>query len=154
MLMAINARYVHTNLVARDWKKLAHFYETVLDCAPVLPERDLSGQPLDAATGLQSAHIRGIHLRLPGGGATGPTLEIFQYDQLDDRGTASINSPGYAHLAFVVDDVEETRRAVFAAGGGNVGSVVAHEVAGVGTIKFAYLTDPEGNIIEVQEAKG
>ena len=32
--MAINARYVHTNLVARDWKKLAQFYETVLDCAP------------------------------------------------------------------------------------------------------------------------
>ena len=114
----------------------------VLDCSPVLPERDLSGQPLDAATGLQSARIRGIHLRLPGGGATGPTLEIFQYDRLDDKGIASINSPGYAHLAFAVDDVEVTRTAVLAAGGGEVGNVVAHEVAGVGTIKFVYLTDP------------
>jgi predicted enzyme related to lactoylglutathione lyase len=152
--MAIKTRYVHTNLVARDWKRLAHFYETVLDCSPVLPERDLSGEPLDAATGLRSARIRGIHLRLPGGGAMGPTLEIFQYDRLDDKGTASINSPGYAHLAFAVDSVEATRTAVLAAGGGEIGSIVAHEVAGVGTIKFAYLTDPEGNIIEVQEANG
>lgn len=152
--MAINARYVHTNLVARDWRKLAQFYESIFDCLPVLPERDLSGQPLDAATGLQSARICGIHLRLPGGGGSGPTLEIFQYDKLNDRGTTSINSPGFAHIAFAVDDVDATRGAVLAAGGGEVGSVVAHEVAGVGTIKFAYLTDPEGNIIEVQEVFG
>ena len=151
MLMVIKARFVHTNLVARDWKKIADFYETVFGCTPVLPERDLSGQPLDDATGLNLAHIRGVHLRLPGVGESGPTLEVFQYDSLDDRGTTSINSPGYAHIAFAVDDVDATRGAVLYAGGGAVGSVVVHEVAGVGTIKFAYLTDPEGNIIEVQE---
>jgi predicted enzyme related to lactoylglutathione lyase len=148
--MEAKARYVHTNLVARDWRSLADFYELVFGCIPVLPERDLAGQPLDDATGLQSAHIRGIHLRLPGGGDEGPTLEVFQYDTVEERAETSVNRPGYAHIAFAVENVEETRQAVLAAGGGEVGRVVSHDVAGVGTITFAYLTDPEGNIVEVQ----
>ena len=146
----MNARYVHTNLVARDWKRIARFYETVFGCTPVLPERDLAGQALDDATGIRSAHIQGIHLRLPGGGAEGPTLEVFQYDTVDVGAEPSINRPGYAHIAFAVDNVYAAREAVLAAGGGEVGKVVSHEVSGVGTITFAYLTDPEGNIIEVQ----
>ena len=148
--MATKARYVHTNLIALDWKKIARFYETVFGCKPVLPERDLKGKPLDDATGLSAARIRGIHLRLPGCGEDGPTLEVFQYDALDDQMETSVNRPGYSHIAFAVDDVETAREAVLAAGGGEVGRVVSHEVAGVGTITFAYLTDPEGNIIEVQ----
>ena len=35
---------------------------------------------LDSATGINGAHLRGMHLRLPGYGEHGPTLEIFQYD--------------------------------------------------------------------------
>ena len=152
--MTTNARYVHTNLIAQDWKRIAQFYETVFGCTPVPPERDLRGQALDDATGVLSAHIQGIHLRLPGGGAEGPTLEVFQYDTLDDRAETSVNRPGYAHIAFAVDNVEVARETVLAAGGGEVGKLVSHEVSGVGTITFAYLTDPEGNIIEVQSAEG
>ena len=32
--MTISAKYTHTNLVARDWKKLARFYEEVFGCLP------------------------------------------------------------------------------------------------------------------------
>ena len=49
--MTINARYVHTNLIARDWRALARFYQDVLGCMPVPPERDLSGPDIDAGTG-------------------------------------------------------------------------------------------------------
>jgi predicted enzyme related to lactoylglutathione lyase len=55
-----------------------------------------------------------------------------------------------AHLAFAVDDVETARQAVLAAGGGAVGQTVTVTIAGKRGITFAYLTDPEGNIIEVQ----
>ena len=48
--------------------------------------RDLSGEWLDRATGLKNAHIKGIHLRLPGYGEGGPTLEIFQYDPAKSSG--------------------------------------------------------------------
>jgi predicted enzyme related to lactoylglutathione lyase len=148
--MTMNARYVHTNLVARDWKRLARFYERVFGCAPVPPERDLSGQWLDDGVGIPDAHIRGVHLRLPGHGDEGPTLEMFQYEPAMEGFPAAANRPGFAHIAFSVDDVKATRDAVLAAGGGELGKIASVEVAGAGTITFAYLTDPEGNIIEVQ----
>jgi predicted enzyme related to lactoylglutathione lyase len=154
--MTINARYVHTNLVAKDWRKLARFYEQVFDCTPVPPERDLSGQWLDEATGIPGVHIQGIHLRLPGYGESGPTLEIFQYDQEVEQPAPArtlrvrADHPGFGHVAFAMDDVEATRQAVLAAGGGELGKVVSVEVTGAGVITFAYLTDPEGNIVEVQ----
>src|SRR5438034_11344312 len=45
--MAIKAKYVHTNLIARDWKKPVRFYGDVFGCDPTGPERDLSGEWLD-----------------------------------------------------------------------------------------------------------
>ncbi len=148
--MVTNARFVHTNLVARDWQCLAQFYERVFGCTPVPPERDLSGQWLEEATGINGAHIQGIHLRLPGHGDAGPTLEVFQYNPEENGPTPAANRPGFGHIAFAVDDVEATRQAVLAAGGGELGKVVSVEVTGAGAITFAYLTDPEGNIVEVQ----
>ena len=149
--MTLDARFVHTNLVARDWRALAAFYERVFGCTPVPPERDLAGQWLDDATGLQGARIHGVHLRLPGYGDGGPTLEVFQYDeQLEPSPTAS-NRPGFGHIAFAVDDVGAACDAVIRAGGSLVGEVVNVEIRGAGTIAFAYAADPEGNIIEVQQ---
>ena len=45
--MSINARYVHTNLIAEDWKKLAGFYEEVFGCKIVPPERDFKGKEIE-----------------------------------------------------------------------------------------------------------
>jgi catechol 2,3-dioxygenase-like lactoylglutathione lyase family enzyme len=141
---------VHTNLVARDWRKLASFYERVFGCEPVPPERTLSGRWLEAATNVPGAQIRGIHLRLPGYGDSGPTLEVFQYDPQAGAQEPSVNCPGLGHIAFAVDDVEHASQAVLAEGGRRVGDVVSQEIPGAGTIKFAYVRDPEGNIIELQ----
>jgi predicted enzyme related to lactoylglutathione lyase len=148
--LRLTARFAHTSLVAQDWQRLAHFYEDVFGCTPVPPERDLTGEPLELATGVRDAHIRGIHLRLPGYGNVGPTLEIFEYSQLVEAAEKAINRPGFAHIAFAVDDVRATRDAVLTAGGGAVGETVSLEVPDLGSITFAYLTDPEGNIVEVQ----
>jgi catechol 2,3-dioxygenase-like lactoylglutathione lyase family enzyme len=152
--MTTNAKFVHTNLVAKDWRKLARFYEQVFGCTPVPPERDLSGQWLDEAVGIPGARVQGIHLRLPGYGDKGPTLEVFQYNPEKESLEATANRPGFGHIAFAVDDVEATRQAVLAAGGGELGQVTSVEVAGAGPITFAYLTDPEGNIVEVQRWHG
>jgi len=152
--MAIRARYVHTNLIAEDWKRLAAFYERVFGCVPLPPERDLAGEWLEAATGVPQARIRGMHLRLPGYGDGGPTLEIFQYDRQTNQSKPAVNRPGFAHIAFAVDDVAAARAAVLAAGGGVVGDLVAVEIPGAGQITFAYVTDPEGNVIELQRWAG
>ena len=146
-------RYVHTNIVAQDWRRLADFYVKVFGCTPVPPERDLSGEWLDRATGIEGAHLRGIHLRLPGYGEDGPTLEIFQYDTDHEHPVPLASRPGLGHIAFAVEDVEAVRDAVLEAGGGEVGEVVSVEITGAGGIEFVYLTDPEGNIIEIQRSK-
>ncbi|OGD45468.1 glyoxalase [Candidatus Bathyarchaeota archaeon RBG_16_57_9] len=143
-------RYVHTNLVARDWRRLAAFYVEAFGCVPMPPERDLSGAWLDRATGVEGARIRGVHLRLPGYGDGGPTLEVFQYKPEEEAEAPAPNRPGLGHLAFAVEDVEATIMRVQELGGGALGETVEVGIPGVGGLRFAYLTDPEGNIVEVQ----
>ena len=118
-------RYVHTNLVARDWRRLADFYVNVFRCTVAGSERDLSGGWLDRATGLTGAHVRGVHLRLPGHGPDGPTLEVFSYDDLVEQGSPVANRTGFGHVAFEVEDVEATLSALVAAGGEPLGEVAA-----------------------------
>lgn len=146
----MSVRYVHTNIIARDWRALASFYIRLFDCKPVPPERDLAGDWLDAATGIAGSHITGVHLRLPGHGDTGPTLEIFSYDAMTDHPDIAANTPGFSHIAFLVDDVDAVSEAVLAAGGAAVGETAKRDVPGVGRLSFRYLRDPEGNILEVQ----
>ena len=50
--MIQSPRYVHTNLIARDWRALAKFYTGLFGCELVPPERDYSGAALEAGTGL------------------------------------------------------------------------------------------------------
>ena len=145
------SKYVHTNLVAEDWKKLATFYENVFGCKPVPPERKLSGKLLDDAIGLKDSELCGMHLRLPGYDDKGPTLEIFQYNIKKQRGKITPNRPGFGHIAFAVNDVEKAKEAVLKAGGGMLGKISKLNVPGAGSVSFVYVTDPEGNIIELQK---
>ena len=146
--MGIN--YKHTNVIARDWQALAQFYEQVFDCVRIPPERHLSGEWLEKGTGVPDAQFSGVHLRLPGWGEDGPTLEIFQYAQNQPKPTPAANREGFGHIAFEVDDVEKTLEMVKQHGGGAVGEVVTLEVGRLGSLVFVYAADPEGNLIELQ----
>jgi predicted enzyme related to lactoylglutathione lyase len=145
------ARFVHTNLVARDWRSLARFYAETFGCAILLPERDYSGHDLEAGTGVRGARLRGAHLRLPGYGEGGPTLEIFQYDP---EGTAEAsppaNRPGFGHMAFTVPSVPEARREVVERGGSIHGEIVTLALSTGAKVTWCYVRDPEGNLVELQ----
>lgn len=148
--MIEGARYVHTNLIAHDWKALAAFYQSLFGCVPVPPERDLAGPELEAGTGVPGSAVRGIHLRLPGHGADGPTLEIFSYSRAAEGLAPAVNRPGFAHIAFSVASVDDARRAVLAAGGRPIGDVVTLTIVNGARVTWCYVTDPEGNIVELQ----
>ena len=64
--------------------------------------------------------------------------------------TNLIDTPGFSHIAFAVDDVASAAHAVCENGGSAVGELTRREVPGVGVITFQYLADPEGNIVEIQ----
>jgi predicted enzyme related to lactoylglutathione lyase len=149
----MSTKYAHTNLIAKDWRRLANFYREVFGCVPVPPERDLSGEWVDKATGISGAHLFGVHLRLPGYADEGPTLEIFQYGSMPEHPSIKPNTPGFTHIAFAVDDVAATARIVFDHGGSALGALTVREVPGVGVLTFQYVADPEGNIVEIQNWK-
>ena len=143
-------RYVHTNIIAKDVKRLCDFYKTVFHCQSINQTRDLRGGWLDRLTGIAGAHIIGEHLVLPGYGNDHPTLEILSYDSLQEGVLPQVNRPGIAHLAFEVDDVEHTLAEVIQAGGSCVGEVVTAAYPGNQEAVFVYARDPEGNIVELQ----
>ena len=150
--MIAGARYVHTNLIARDWRRLAAFYESVLGCTPIPPERDYSGPVFEAGTGVKGARLTGMHLRLPGD-PSDPTLEIFSYSQLEDGPAPKVNRPGFSHIAFAVESVDAARTEFVAAGGSPVGDVVTLTTSAGATVTWCYVADPEGNIVELQRWK-
>ena len=147
----MNIKYVHTNIIAQDWQRLAKFYEEVFGCKPVPPQRDQSGDWLERGTGVSGAHLRGMHLRMPGWGENGPTLEIFQYDAMQEKPSPPLaNRQGFGHIAFLVDDVASIREEILARGGRDIGQISETDVTGVGHLTFIYMTDPEENILEIQ----
>lgn len=146
----MNIRYVHTNIIAKDWRKLSDFYIKVFNCKPILPERDLSGDWIDKITNINDVRIRGIHLELPGY-ENGPTLEIFSYEPENLRQDSSeVNIQGFGHIAFHVDDVYDVLDKLINEGGTRLGELITRKYNEIGTLSVVYAKDPEGNIIELQ----
>lgn len=143
-------RYAHTNLIADDWQRLRDFYVEVLGCEAVGAQRHNCGPEFDALTGLARGFVRGRHLRLPGYGENGPTLEIFQSSGNEPRLPPALFRPGFAHLAFEVPDVEQKREQILQWGGRDYGKLVTIDIPGDGRLTLIYMVDPEGNIIELQ----
>jgi len=144
------ARYVHTNLVARDWRVLARFYEEAFGCVFVPPERNYTAAELEAGSGVPGAGLEGAHLRLPGVGGDGPTLEIFQYSRFAEATPPVANRPGFGHIAFSVASVADAHAEVLERGGSSVGEIVDLTAPSGARVTWCYVADPEGNILELQ----
>jgi len=143
-------KYVHTNIVSTDWKSLVNFYINTFECKIVPPIRNQSGAWLEKGTGVSKAQLEGAHLLLPGYDEMGPTLEIYQYSNIEKQEWVAPNTRGFGHLAFEVDNVEQILNSVLNNGGSVCGEITKREIEGVGEITFVYARDPEGNLIELQ----
>lgn len=143
-------RYAHTNIISQDWESLADFYIKVFGCQLVPPQRDQSGQWLDKGIGVKNAHLKGVHLLLPGHGINGPTLEIYSYQDIEPLEPVNPNTRGIGHLAFEVEDINRVLASIIEHGGAKNGQISSRSVEGVGKITFIYTRDPDGNLIEIQ----
>jgi predicted enzyme related to lactoylglutathione lyase len=75
---------------------------------------------------------------------------VFEYAENASPSARAANLPSFSHIAFQVDDVEKKHEEVLAHGGGDLGRIQAIDIPGAGRLTLDYLTDPEGNIIELQ----
>ena len=142
-------KYMHTNILSKDWRKLADFYINVFDCKPTGRETNLFGDWLNKATDIENANLNGIQLTLPGYEKDGPTLEIFQYTKnLEKLNPIVANREGYGHIAFQVDDVKLVLEKLISHAGIKLGEIGKKEFK-TGTLTCVYAKDPEGNIIEL-----
>jgi predicted enzyme related to lactoylglutathione lyase len=148
--MIAGARYLHPNLIAEDWRAFARFYESVFGCEVLPPVRDFQAADVEAGTGVPDAALQEVHQCLPGHGPAGPTLEIFTYSRNLAGLARAANRPGFGHLAFAVGSVIDARHVVLTAGGKAVGDIVTVTTATGAQITWCYVTDSEGNIIELQ----
>ena len=144
------ARYGHTNLIARDWRRLADWYERLFGCTPVPPERDYSGTRSRARHRRAERGPQGRAPPAPGHGDDGPTLEIYTFASTSGESEAGIDRPGFGHIAFAVADVDSARGRVLDEGGSAIGEVVTLTTADGRRVTWCYVADPEGNAVELQ----
>jgi catechol 2,3-dioxygenase-like lactoylglutathione lyase family enzyme len=90
-----------------------------------------------------------MHLRLPGHGEAGPTLEVFTYSELSQSLEPRVNRPGYGHLAFQVDSVPMPAESP-GRGRTRRGRRRDADDGDGARVTWCYVTDPEGNILELQ----
>ena len=150
MARVANARFGHVNVTSADWRRLAAFYADLFGCEVVPPERDYRGADLESATRVAGAHLTGAHLRLPGHGQTGPTIEIYQYDTVEPPRTPRVDRAGWGHIAFQVPDVPAALDAVVEAGGSRFGEIVTLTTGTGSRVTWCYAADPDGNLLELQ----
>ena len=143
-------KYVHSNIVSKDWQTLVAFYIQVFECKMILPKRTLSGDWLSKGTAVPNASIKGAHLRLPGYDKNGPTLEILEYTNIEVSPESLANQTGLGHLAFEVDDIQKVVTKALKFGAKRYGQISQKNIAGLGQLTFVYLKDPEGNIVALQ----
>ena len=145
--------FAHASITAKNMTKLAEFYGKVFDCAPARPEKSFSGEWLAKGTGVPGAAIRRVHLRFPGDTDEPPMLEIIEYENsLDSPPPSPANRKGLRHIAFETESADELRSLfdlVLLHGGGKLGEITERKLEGIGVVTFVYMTDPEGNIVEL-----
>ncbi len=146
-------RLAHVSITAKDLTGLREFYEKALGFVEARPERGFSGGWLGKGTGVPGAEIRRVHLRLPDSRGDGAHLELIEYaSTAGEAAPPAADRAGLRHIAFETGSAREITRlrdTIIENGGGELGEISVKEIDGLGTVTFVYMTDPEGNIIEL-----
>jgi catechol 2,3-dioxygenase-like lactoylglutathione lyase family enzyme len=149
----MKVRLAHVSITAKDLRRLAAFYIEAFGFVPHREEKGFSGEWVEKGTGVPGADFTRIHLRLPGAKEHGTELEIIQYSKAaEDSAPPAANRTGLRHMAFQTENTGELASLydrILEIGGGKLGEISEREIEGLGTVTFVYMTDPEGNIVEL-----
>ncbi len=131
----MTATFEYIGISVRDLATQQDFYASVFGLDALEAELDLP------AAGIRTAIIRslsGLKIELIERTGSTPHAPRGPHEQTEMQ--------GFTHLALRVDDLRETVRAVSAAGGTLISAPATAQRPGV---QFAYVSDPEGNLLEL-----
>jgi len=134
----------HAGIVVNDLEESIHFYSNVVGL-PVDRMIERSGEPISSVVGYEDVHIKAALLDL----GDGHFLELIQYFNpvAVERPTEERAVLGGSHLAFTVDNIEETL-IYLNKNGARILNVPVEVVPG----RFVcYMRDPDNNWIELIE---
>lgn len=141
--MITNTR--HVGFVVRDLKRSILFYESL--GLKVWRHEEESGTYIDTVVGISNVHIEWAKMRC----SDQSMIELLQYLSHPDQ-SQKINSQsnrlGCSHVAFTVQNIEETCSRVLELGGTIVNKP---SLAPSGSVKVVYCHDPDGILIEIVE---
>jgi glyoxylase I family protein len=138
----------HVAIVVHDLRTMVEFYTNVLGWL-VVKEYEIDGEDFSRGIGVDRAAAKGVHLVVPG---CQLMVELLQFAGANpaNGGESRADGHGFRHVAFWVDDIDALVEEISAKGGRFVTpqAVLVTKPPTVAGIRFIYMKDPEGNIIE------
>jgi lactoylglutathione lyase len=138
--------FFHGGITVSDMDRALVFYRDGLGLE-IEFDRILDGPYLPVVLGLDFQHIRGVYLRIPGGGF----VELLEYVGIERFPAASRPCDyGAGHLCLYVDDVEAVHARLVGLGFSARSREVVDIMAGPNTgARSCYMADPDGYAVEL-----
>ena len=140
-------RMTHTGFVVKDRDKAVEFYRDVVGLT-LLRTSESEGSAISGLLGYDDVSLKGAALSV----GDGHVLELLQYVSPvgADRPSDERSTLGASHLAFEVEDLDETCQRLIANGAKGLNPPVEMRAGS----KACYLQDPDGNWLELSESSG
>ena len=136
--------WAHTGLAVRDLEVASAFYQGAFGYEVVFRENGI-GREIADITGVEGQMCDLVQLLSPN---SGHVLELLQFHgfEASEPATAPLR-PGQAHVAFVVEDLEEALRHVRSLGATMIGTIAEFPEG-----RAVYCREPGGTFFELEEA--
>jgi catechol 2,3-dioxygenase-like lactoylglutathione lyase family enzyme len=133
----------HVTLLVSSIEKSKEFYKQILGIESYI-DKTILGEKYSKVTGFQDLKLRFCALRIPGSDA------VLEFAQILNPSIELRKD--FSHVAFEVDDIMAvySKAKIYAV---SEPVVISGQGKGLDGKKFFYFKDPDGNLIEIIEAK-
>jgi lactoylglutathione lyase len=137
----------HTALNVTDMERSLKFYREVLGLEPMFEPQEASGERFEKATHIPGAKIKFTMLKI-GNGHT--FIELIQYVNPKAKpNQLTISDTGAPHVAFRVDNIDETKAKLESKGVKFNSDPVRIQAGPLKGRSFVYFKDPDGLTLEL-----
>lgn len=148
--MAVSLSHVHhVGYIVKNMDDAVAFYNALLGKEPNKTADIPSSKAMDIQNQADDTVSRIVFYELDGA-----ALELIEFVKPDETGVyPQPTVPGNKHLAFRVDDIYATYKAMLGAGYAFHAEpqVLEKQAGAMAGFKFAFFRDPDGNMIEIVE---